>query len=204
MPAVDGLADVAHVEPLRITVEYRRHVERRTPAPLMRMSNELAPGVRRVLRAPVAELIQTTERVTRWSGITVDTQLVGKQQLRHGKPALIVSGPPRTVAEALALTRFRKLLHVFTMVATAYTADSASTSGTGITATGLAARYGVVAVDPQVIPLGAHLFIPGYGTAIAADTGGSIIGNRIDLCMDSLRDALNFGRQPVQVYVISQ
>src|SRR5581483_3119751 len=41
--------------------------------------------------------------------------------------------------------------------------------------------WGVAAVDPSVIPLGTHLTIPGYGEAVAADTGGSIAGARVDL-----------------------
>jgi 3D (Asp-Asp-Asp) domain-containing protein len=40
---------------------------------------------------------------------------------------------------------------------------------------------GIVAVDPAVIPLGTRLYVPGYGFAVAADTGGGIIGNMIDL-----------------------
>ncbi len=51
----------------------------------------------------------------------------------------------------------------------------------GITATGVAVRRGIVAVDPNVIPLGTHLYIPGYGEAIAADTGSGVIGYHIDL-----------------------
>ena len=51
----------------------------------------------------------------------------------------------------------------------------------GITATGVPAVRGIAAVDPRdVIPLGTRLFIPGYGEAIAADTGGANIGNKID------------------------
>jgi uncharacterized protein YabE (DUF348 family)/3D (Asp-Asp-Asp) domain-containing protein len=51
----------------------------------------------------------------------------------------------------------------------------------GITATGVPVTKGIVAVDPNVIPLGTRLYIPGYGFAVAADTGGGIIGNMIDL-----------------------
>ena len=59
-----------------------------------------------------------------------------------------------------------------------------------------------VAVDPNVIPLGSRLYIPGYGEAIAADTGGAIVGNTIDLCMESYDEAIQFGRRSVEVYVI--
>ncbi|MGH2374207.1 MAG: 3D domain-containing protein [bacterium] len=72
-----------------------------------------------------------------------------------------------------------------------------------ITAIGLKARYGVVAVDPKVIPLRSMLFIEGYGRAIAGDTGGAIKGYRIDLCYDTVREAYKFGRRPVRVYILS-
>jgi uncharacterized protein YabE (DUF348 family)/3D (Asp-Asp-Asp) domain-containing protein len=51
----------------------------------------------------------------------------------------------------------------------------------GITRSGMYLTKGIVAVDPNVIPLGTRLYIPGYGFAIAADTGGGIIGDRIDM-----------------------
>jgi uncharacterized protein YabE (DUF348 family)/3D (Asp-Asp-Asp) domain-containing protein len=51
----------------------------------------------------------------------------------------------------------------------------------GMTATGVPVAYGVVAVDPNVIPLGTSMYIPGYGFGVAADTGGGVIGNMIDL-----------------------
>ncbi len=62
--------------------------------------------------------------------------------------------------------------------ATWYTAASA---GGGTTATGTGVYKGIVAVDPRVIPLGTRMYIPGYGYGLAADTGGGIIGNMIDL-----------------------
>lgn len=89
---------------------------------------------------------------------------------------------------------------VMTMEATAYLPSDGG--GAGITATGIPATYGVAAVDPAVIPLGSRLYIPGYGEAIAADTGGAIYGYRIDLCMESYSEAMNFGRRDVTVYVL--
>jgi len=64
------------------------------------------------------------------------------------------------------------------------------------------ARYGIVAVDPHVIPLGTRVFIPGYGTALAADTGGDINGARIDLCMEDYNSCMNFGRRDIDVYIL--
>ena len=85
------------------------------------------------------------------------------------------------------------------MTATAY--HPTDGDGRGITATGTKAGYGTVAVDPRVIPLGSAVYVPGYGSAVAADTGGAIIGHRIDLCMETFAECFDFGEQPVAVYV---
>jgi uncharacterized protein YabE (DUF348 family) len=73
----------------------------------------------------------------------------------------------------------------------------------GTTAIGLEAGYGVVAVDPRVIPLRSLLYIDGYGRAVAGDTGGAIKGYRIDLGYDTPREAYRFGRRVVRVYILS-
>ncbi|TAK27199.1 MAG: DUF348 domain-containing protein [Chloroflexota bacterium] len=54
----------------------------------------------------------------------------------------------------------------------------------GITATGMRAGRGVVAVDPNVIPLYTRIYIPGYGVAVAGDVGGGVRGNHVDLGFD--------------------
>src|SRR3954451_8837457 len=69
----------------------------------------------------------------------------------------------------------------------------------GRTATGLPVGWGVVAVDPSVIPLGTHMSIPGYGEAVAADTGGAIIGSTIDLWFPSVAQANAWGRRTVTI-----
>jgi uncharacterized protein YabE (DUF348 family) len=88
-------------------------------------------------------------------------------------------------------------LHV---IATAYTAGCYGCSG--ITASGTPAGHGVVAVDPALIPLGTKLYVPGYGRAVAGDTGGAIRGHRIDLGFNSLGEARRFGRREITVYVL--
>ena len=89
---------------------------------------------------------------------------------------------------------------IMSMEATAYLPTDGN--GEGITATGIPATYGVAAVDPSVIPLGSRLYVPGYGEAIAADTGGAIYGYRIDLCMESYEEAMAFGRRVITVFVL--
>lgn len=92
---------------------------------------------------------------------------------------------------------------ILTMVATAYDPHPSHNGGSGLTATGIPARFGVAAVDPRVIKLNTLLFIEGYGFALAADTGGAIKGNKIDLCYNTEAECIAFGRRKVVVHIIS-
>ncbi len=89
---------------------------------------------------------------------------------------------------------------VLTMVSTAYTAHDAGCNS--YAAIGMRATRGIVAVDPRIIPLGTRLYVDGYGPAIAADTGGAIKGNRIDLCVPTKHEAYSWGRRTVKVVVL--
>lgn len=73
-------------------------------------------------------------------------------------------------------------------------------SGRGYTAIGLKAGKGVIAVDPSVIKLRTKVYIPGYGKAIAGDTGGAIRGNIIDLGFDDAKTA-GWHAQFVDIYL---
>lgn len=96
------------------------------------------------------------------------------------------------------------LIGEWDMTATAYYSGGGGINGNGITAIGLRARKGIVAIDPKVIPLGTKLYIPGYGEAFAGDTGGRIKGNKIDLAFDSLEECYRFGRRRIRVYLVQE
>ena len=99
---------------------------------------------------------------------------------------------------------YRRLI----MEATAYTSGYGCTGKHPwdpwyrITASGREVEHGIVAVDRTIIPLGTRLYVQGYGFAIAADVGGAIRGYSIDLFMEELEDALNFGRRFLNVWVL--
>jgi 3D (Asp-Asp-Asp) domain-containing protein/peptidoglycan hydrolase CwlO-like protein len=71
----------------------------------------------------------------------------------------------------------------------------------GTTATGIPVGWGVVAVDPSVIPLGTRMYIPGYGEGVAADTGGAVDGREIDLWFPTRAQALAWGRRTVTITI---
>lgn len=91
-----------------------------------------------------------------------------------------------------------RVVRTHVMEATAYTWTGSRT------ATGTWPSRGTVAVDPRVIPLGSELYAEGYGPAVAADTGGDIKGQRIDLYMESYEEAIQFGRRQVLVEVLKE
>jgi 3D (Asp-Asp-Asp) domain-containing protein len=160
-------------------------------------------GQTRVLVRGRPGLRETTVRFTQVEGGRLQKHVVTSRVVRRPQPRIVAEGVDEFDAfEDTHTAGLDKTAYVaqgqMSMVATAYTADCYGCSG--ITASGQRAGHGIVAVDPRVIPMGTRLFIPGYGVAIAGDTGGAIRGNRIDLGFNSLSDALRFGRRAVTVY----
>jgi 3D (Asp-Asp-Asp) domain-containing protein len=72
----------------------------------------------------------------------------------------------------------------------------------GLTRTGVMLDYGICAVDPAVIPLGTRFHVPGYGDCLAADTGGAIQGNIIDLGYPDSAGDPGWGVQTVTIYIL--
>ena len=76
-------------------------------------------------------------------------------------------------------------------------------TGDGLTATGLPVTPGIAAVDPAVIPLGSTLIIDGQ-QYLAADTGGAVIGQTVDIAVASHQEAIAFGVQLAQVWLVKE
>jgi 3D (Asp-Asp-Asp) domain-containing protein/peptidoglycan hydrolase CwlO-like protein len=72
----------------------------------------------------------------------------------------------------------------------------------GTTATGIPVAWGVIAVDPTVIPLGTRMFVPGYGKGVAADTGSAVRGAVIDVWFPTCAQAIAWGRRTVTVTLL--
>ena len=157
----------------------------------------LPKGTEEVLQEGTPGLDEVQEEVHYNHGEVVDTKELQRTTITPMKPKIIRAGT-RDIEVSRSYNRVKE---VITMEATAYLPTDGG--GDGITATGIPARHGVVAVDPNVIPLGTRVYIPGYGEAIAADTGGDIVGNRIDVVLEDYGSAMQFGRRTVDVYILS-
>lgn len=138
-------------------------------------------------------------RVTLKNGKVVLRELL-KEERVEPTPSVYAMGKAGLPTSRGSYSRSR----ILDMEATAYT-PGASSNGrwAGRTRTGRVAEFGVVAVDPRVIPLGSMVYVEGYGLAIAADTGSAIKGARIDICFNQYSTAMNYGRRRVKVHVFS-
>jgi 3D (Asp-Asp-Asp) domain-containing protein len=145
-------------------------------------------------------LAKKTYTLTLRDGVETGRTLVKEEVVRAPVAAVVTARTSYGLASRGVYAGRR----VFEMVATAYDPGPGSCPGTadGITCNGKRAGYGIAAVDPKVIPLGSKLYIEGYGYAIAADVGGAIKGNRIDLGYNSRGGAFQWGRRTVKVWVL--
>lgn len=85
-------------------------------------------------------------------------------------------------------------MHILRVLVTAYCLTGTTFSGTPV-------HHGTVAVDPRIIPLGSHIFIPGYGRGRARDTGSAVKGYHIDVWMSSCSRAIQWGTRTLRVRV---
>jgi cystine transport system substrate-binding protein len=142
-------------------------------------------------RATIAAL-ERQRTVNRAALAALDTRAVAAAHttLTSAAPAASTDSNASTVpaGDAPATGGGRTL----TVVATAYAL-------TGSTASGLPVGPGIAAVDPSVIPLGARFDVPGYGVAVAADTGPGIQGSMIDLWFATDAAARAWGRRTVTI-----
>jgi len=169
--------------------------------PFVRVSRpdaSLPRGMTRVIQPGRAGTRIRRIAVTLADGVVIDRQVLGAQIVQPPQERIMQVGTRRIFASRGEFAG-KEIIH---MEATGY----APWTGQGvddITSIGMKAGYGVVAVDPTVVPLRSELFIEGYGRAIAGDVGGAIKGHRIDLGFNTARQAIQFGRRPVRVYVLT-
>lgn len=152
-------------------------------------------------------------KITFEDGMEVARQLISDAIIANPIDKIIEFGTVLNHKTARGdIVRYKNVLD---MRATAYTASYKDTGkgpgdpGFGITASGMAVRKGIIAVDPRVIPLGTKVYVevagdtPDYGFAVAADTGGAIKGDLIDLYYDEQGYVDRWGVKRVKVYILN-
>ncbi|MBR2917106.1 MAG: G5 domain-containing protein [Clostridia bacterium] len=186
-----------------------------TPYPKTEKPNEtLSRGVRKIVERGKKGQSEITYKISYSDGVETGREVISEKVIIPAKEEIVEVGTKKanlddyTIAYNGTVTTSRSgalsYSRAVTCNATAYDAVSCGKQpGTARTATGIIATRGVIAVDPSFIPLGTRVYVEGYGYAIAADTGGAIKGNIIDLFMDTTAEALQWGRRNVKVYILN-
>ena len=171
-------------------------------------SDKLLPGKSEMQEKGEKGILRQVVKTFETGGQIIDQQVKSSIELKSPKQEVILQNskpvPKKrvviqkslpTAEESLDLTKM-KISLTLNVESTAYTYTGNKT------ATGVEPREGLIAVDPKVIAMGSKVYIEGYGYAIAADTGGAIRGNRIDVFFPTLRQCMDWGRRSVHIYVM--
>jgi 3D (Asp-Asp-Asp) domain-containing protein/peptidoglycan hydrolase CwlO-like protein len=143
-------------------------------------------------RAHAAEARAVTVAAQAAAGQTSAGFAVSVQPKVEANPPPSAPRPPPPPAKPAPVQAAPSGAQTLTVIATAYSLH-------GSTATGIPAGYGVVAVDPTVIPLGTRMSIPGYGEGVAADTGPGVVGAAIDVWVPTEAQAEAWGTKTLTI-----
>lgn len=151
-------------------------------------TDELEIDQRAILNQGVTGILQQQTRIRYENGSEVGRSPVGKWVSREPIDEVVGYGTNILVRSLDTPSGPIEYWRVVRMQVTSYTAASAGKSSDhpsyGITASGLPAGTGVVAIDPNIVPFRSKVYVEGYGIGFAGDTGGAIKGRIIDLGYD--------------------
>lgn len=175
-----------------------------------RLNPSLEAGTTQTVREGENGKKSVTYKVKYENGVEISREVVSETVIEAPVDKIVEYGNKNASANSPVNTGKLDYKYVITCNATAYDLSAEENGGyAGQTATGVPLDKGVIAVDPRVIPLGSRVYIEAldgswsYGYAVAADTGGAIKGNRVDLCYRTRYECIQFGRRPCRVYVLS-
>ncbi|MGE7907847.1 ubiquitin-like domain-containing protein [Peribacillus sp. NPDC094092] len=175
-------------------------------AVITKKDDSLSKGKEKIVKEGKDGLISKKYEVIKENGKEVKRELLSEKVVNEKQDKVVTVGTRTTVAQASrGVTNVSspsgKEIYVSS---TAYTASCKGCSGVTSTGVDLKSNPGakIIAVDPNVIPLGSKVYVDGYGYAVAADKGGAIKGNRIDVFFSSKNDAYRWGVKRVKVRVL--
>ncbi|MBM4765324.1 G5 and 3D domain-containing protein [Bacillus sp. B15-48] len=207
----DTLVKVIRVEKVTDVVE-----EPINFAVVTKNDSGLEKGKQKVVTEGQEGRVSKTYEVVLENGKEVSRKLVNEKQIKEKQDKVVAMGTRKIVTQVSRGTTSapkatqtasapKSSAKEFYVSATAYTAGCNGCSG--ITATGINLKANpnakVIAVDPNVIPLGTRVYVEGYGHAIAGDTGSAIKGNKIDVFLPSKSDAYRWGRKNVKIQILN-
>jgi 3D (Asp-Asp-Asp) domain-containing protein len=127
----------------------------------------------------------------------------GQPVMKDGEPVMVKKliekvEPVTELVKIGTKDKESNIIKIMTVEATGYTPTG------NRTATGTWPHHGTIAVDPNVIPLGTKMYVPGYGCGVAEDTGGAVKGKIIDLLFETEQEAIQWGRRTVTIQIVKE
>jgi resuscitation-promoting factor RpfB len=186
MPGPDSLLYPGdHIQVVRVREDFRLEEVEIPFTTIWQADPALNLDSQVVLSPGLPGLQRNRLRVRYENGVEVSHVIDGQWIEREPISQVVGYGTKITVRQVQTEQGMRDYWRVVRMRVTSYTAASSGKEPDavdyGITASGLPAGKGVVAVDRSVVPWRSQVFVPGYGVAIVGDTGGGVIGRWIDL-----------------------
>ena len=160
-------------------------------------ANLIYAGTTIKFSADKQEVVVKTEEEEHTYKVEDNTEVVEVKAVEP-TPQTATSQEVQTTTTAPATTEG----YTLTVEATAYSYAETGLSSYTADGTNLVNDPMVIAVDPRVIPLGTMVEIPGYGVFRAADTGGAIVGNKIDVHFPTVAETYNFGRRTITIRIL--
>ncbi|MFP3512039.1 ubiquitin-like domain-containing protein [Peribacillus sp. SIMBA_075] len=175
-------------------------------AVITKKDDSLSKGKEKIVKEGKDGLISKEYKVIKENGKEVKRELLSEKVVNKKQDKVVTVGTKTTVAQAsrgvtnVSSTSGKEIY----VSSTAYTASCKGCSGVTSTGVDLKSSPGakIIAVDPSVIPMGSKVYVEGYGYAVAADKGGAIKGNRIDVFFSSKSDAYRWGAKKVKIRVL--
>lgn len=168
-------------------------------------SDELEIDQKALLREGVAGNLRKMRKTRIENGTIIEQADVGEWITRTPIDEVIGYGTRIVIRTLDTPDGPQEYWRVVSMRATSYTAASSGKApdhpAYGVTASGLPAGYGVVAIDPSIVPFRSNVYVEGYGVGFAGDTGGGVKGRIIDLGYDD--GSLKSWRGFVDVYFLT-
>ncbi|WP_094606482.1 hypothetical protein SPSIL_046250 [Sporomusa silvacetica DSM 10669] len=195
---IPGLPTTAHASAMPdVTALPDAAVQHMVKTPHMQSDSKIPLKKQARMQAKAAER-------SRLAKSSVEAKTMDNSSKQVVQATKVQAAPAAEKTSAGAPENFQKVIDV---KATAYAPGAHDNDQWGDkTFLGTTVRPGVVAVDPNVIPLGSRVYIKypdGTGHyATAEDTGGAIKGNRIDVALDSVDEAYDFGIKNAKIYML--
>ena len=230
-PSLDTLMGAGdRIEITRTSVETVKETETLAYQTVTKETDELKKGVQKVSQEGKEGVREHEYRVTYANGVEVERVKVASVITQSPTNKIVLQGTKveQTVKKTTKVTSQKAsssssssssqstsgggtitvggkeytytAMHV--VESTAYEEDGSRTKTGTVPRIGNETEFGTIAVDPRYIALGTKVYIPGYGLAIAEDTGGAIKGWIVDVYLHDVDVCNRWGRRMVKCYIL--